>query len=276
MHASNLTRWRWIAIHRRLPRQQNASKARRASRVANSTPRCPALKPRAALDPSDAVNYERLAATLAALQRFPDAVDRYRDALARNPSNVDLHHGLGRPLEHMHRLEQAVDAYRAAVQLNPGADGSNDNMGNCLQALGQFDEAHEAYHRAIDGAPRVPLYYRNFVQTSRLAADDPVFASLEQLAGDAASLSPADQAELHFAYGEALSGVGRHDASFDHILKSTRCIAPACVISKPKRSACSLSCRRCTARTRSRRRASWRSVGRADFYRRHAVPRARP
>ncbi|MFM0726259.1 sulfotransferase [Paraburkholderia strydomiana] len=173
-----------------------------------------------ALDPSDAVNYERLAATLAALQRFPEAVDRYRDALMRNPSNADLHHGLGWTLEQMHRLEQAVDAYREAVRLNPGADGSNNNMGNCLQALGRFDEAHDAYRRAIDGAPRVPLYYRNFVQTSRLAADDPVFASLEQLAGDAASLSPPDQAELHFAYGEALSGVGRHDASFDHILKA--------------------------------------------------------
>jgi tetratricopeptide (TPR) repeat protein len=170
------------------------------------------------LDPSDAVNYEHLAATLAALQRFPEAVDRYRDALTRNPSNADLHHGLGWTLEQMHRLEQAVNAYREAVRLNPGADGSYNNMGNCLQALGRFDEAHAAYRRAIDGSPRVPLYYRNFVQTSRLAADDPVFASLEQLAGDAASLSPADQAELHFAYGEALSGVGRHDASFDHIL----------------------------------------------------------
>jgi tetratricopeptide (TPR) repeat protein len=173
-----------------------------------------------ALDPSEAVNYERLAATLAALHRFPEAVDRYRDALARNPSNADSHHGLGWALEQMHRLEQAVDAYVEAVRLNPGADGSNNNMGNCLQALGRFDEAHDAYRRAIDGAPRMPLYYRNFVQTRRLAPDDPVFAALELLAGDAASLSPADQAELHFAYGEALSGMGRHDASFDHILKA--------------------------------------------------------
>ncbi|CAB3805127.1 hypothetical protein LMG28614_06153 [Paraburkholderia ultramafica] len=170
--------------------------------------------------PADAVNYERLAATLAALNRFPEAVDRYREAIARDPCNADLHHGLGWTLEQMHRLEQAVQAYREAVRHNPGADGSHNNMGNCLQALGRFDEAHEAYRRAIDGAPRVPLYYRNFVQTKRLAADDPVFASLEQLVGDAASLSPADQAELHFAYGQALSGVGRHDASFEHILKA--------------------------------------------------------
>jgi Flp pilus assembly protein TadD len=172
-----------------------------------------------ALDPADAVNYERVAATLVALKRLPEAVDCYREALALDPRNADLHHGLGWTLEQMHQLDEAVDAYREAVRHNPGADGSNNNMGNCLQALGRFDEAHEAYRRAINGAPRVPLYYRNFVQTKHLAADDPVFAALEQLVGDAASLSPADQAELHFAYGQALSGIGRNDASFDHLLK---------------------------------------------------------
>jgi tetratricopeptide (TPR) repeat protein len=172
-----------------------------------------------ALDPADAVNYERLAAALGALNRFADAVDGYREAIARDPCNWHSHYGLGWTLEQMHRLEQAVDAYREAVRRNPGAHASNNNLGNCLQALGRFDEAHEAYRRAIEVAPRVPLYYRNFVQSRRLSADDPVFGSLQQLAGDAASLSPADQAELHFAYGEALSGIGGQDDAFDRFLR---------------------------------------------------------
>jgi len=172
-----------------------------------------------AREPAAAVNYERLAVTLVALRRFAEAESRYREALARDPDNADSQHGLGWTLEQTHRLEAAVHAYREAVRLNPRADGSSNNMGNCLQALGRFDEAHDAYRRAIEGAPRVPLYYRNFVQTKRLSADDPVFAQLEQLAGDADSLSRADQAEVHFAYGAALSGVGRNDASFDHLLK---------------------------------------------------------
>jgi tetratricopeptide (TPR) repeat protein len=172
-----------------------------------------------ALDPADAVNYERLAATLVAQNRLPDAVVRYREAIARNPRNADTYHGLGWTLEQMHHLEEAVHAYREAARHNPHADGSSNNMGNCLQALGRFDEAHDAYRRAIRSAPRVPLYYRNFVQTKRLTVDDPVFASLEQLASEAASLATADQAELHFAYGQALSDVGRNDDSFDHLLK---------------------------------------------------------
>lgn len=172
-----------------------------------------------ALNPVDAVNYERLAATLVALSRYPEAAVRYREAIARNPRNADSHHGLGWSLELMHQLEEAIDAYCEAVRHNPRADGSNNNIGNCLQALGRFDEAHEAYRRAITGAPQVPLYYRNFVQTKRLTVDDPVFASLEKLVGAVAALSTADQAEVHFAYGQALSDVGRNDDSFDHLLK---------------------------------------------------------
>ncbi|CAE6782728.1 tetratricopeptide repeat-containing sulfotransferase family protein [Paraburkholderia haematera] len=172
-----------------------------------------------ALDPADVVLHERIAATLAALNRFSEAIARYHEAIALDPCNTDLHHGLGWSLEQMHRLEQAIDAYREAVRLDPNADGSYNNMGNCLQALGRIDDSHEAYRRAIEAAPQVPLYYRNFVQSRRLTADDPVFAALEQLVGVAASLTPANQAEIHFAYGQALSDLGRNDASFDHFLK---------------------------------------------------------
>lgn len=180
------------------------------------------------LDPADATIHDSLAATLAALNRFAEAVIRYHEAIALDPRNADLHHGLGWSLEQMHRLDQAVDAYREAVRLNPKADGSHNNMGNCLQALGRFDESHEAYRRAIEAAPQVPLYYRNFVQSKRLSADDPVFVALEQLAGNVASLSVPNQAEIHFAHGQALSDVGRDDASFDHFLKGNA-LHRACV-----------------------------------------------
>lgn len=171
------------------------------------------------LDPADAANHGRLAATLAALNRFSEAVIRYHGAIALDPRNADLHHGLGWTLEQMRRLEQAVQAYREAVRVNPKTDGSYNNLGNCLQALGRFDEAHEAYRRAIEAAPQVPLYYRNFVQSKRLTADDPVFAALAQFAVNAAALTPEHQAEIHFAYGQALSDIGRNDASFEHFLK---------------------------------------------------------
>ncbi|WP_144113668.1 tetratricopeptide repeat-containing sulfotransferase family protein [Paraburkholderia sp. BCC1886] len=175
-----------------------------------------------ALDSSDPRSHERLAATLATLHRYPEAIDPYRAALRFEPDNADLHHGLGWALEQMHRLDEAVGAYRDAARLNPKADGSQNNIGNCLQALGRFDEAHEAYRLAIEAAPRVPLYYRNFVQTKRLAVDDPAFVAMERLVGEAHTLPPAAQVDIHFAYGQVLSDAGRHDASFDHFLKGNR------------------------------------------------------
>ncbi|WP_345813850.1 sulfotransferase [Paraburkholderia sp. PREW-6R] len=171
-----------------------------------------------ALDPNDASIRERMGATCAALGRFPQAVQSYQAAVALDPDNADLRHGLGWSLEQMHRLEEAADAYRHAIRLNPLADGSHNNLGNCLQALGRFEAAHQSYRRAIDAAPQVPLYYRNLVQTQRLSVDDPVFAALERLVARAASLTPANQAELHFAYGQALCDTGSNDASFDHFL----------------------------------------------------------
>ncbi|WP_144143254.1 tetratricopeptide repeat-containing sulfotransferase family protein [Paraburkholderia sp. BCC1884] len=171
------------------------------------------------LDPTDAGAIERYAATLAALNRFPEAVAGFRQAIALDPHNKDSHHGLGWSYEQMHRLEQAVSAYHEAARVSPNADGSLNNMGNCLQALGRFDEAHEAYRRAIAAAPQVPLYYRNFVQSKRLTIDDPVFLVLEQFVAHADSLSQANQAEIHFAYGQALSDLGRNDESFAHFLK---------------------------------------------------------
>lgn len=171
-----------------------------------------------AIDPANVVVHERRAATLAVLNRFPDAVQAYRAAIALDPLNADTYHGLGWCFEQMHRLELALDAYREAVRLNPKADGSHNNLGNCLHALGRFDEAHKAYRHAIEAAPTAPLYYRNFVQSKRLAVDDPVFAAMEHLATHADSMTRENQSEIHFAYGQALSDMGRNDESFDQFL----------------------------------------------------------
>ncbi|MFL9962182.1 tetratricopeptide repeat protein [Paraburkholderia sediminicola] len=188
----------WSTIPSPRAHRHGAHKATPALCAATSQPRCNVSKPRArSLPPTPSIT-NGLAATLVALKRFPEAAGHYREAIARDPCNADSHHGFGWTLEQMQQLEPAVAACREAVRRKPGADGSH-KLGNCPQALGRFDEAHAAYRRAIDGAPRVPLYYRNFVQITRLAADDPVFASIERLVSDAASLEVADQAQLHFA-----------------------------------------------------------------------------
>ena len=169
--------------------------------------------------PADPGAYNNLGATLLRMERFPQALERYRQAEALDPDNADSHHNLGWVLEQMHRLEEAVVCYRRAVQLRPEVDGSYNNMANCLQSLGRFDEAHEAYRRAIEIAPHSMVYYRNFVQSMHMTLDDPCFVAMQKLAQQVDTLTPDNQAQLHFAMGHALTDLGQNDLSFEHLLK---------------------------------------------------------
>jgi len=179
------------------------------------------------LRPFDARVYNNLGATLARLNRLPEAVVRYREASVLDPNNADIHHNLGCALEQLHRLQEAVVCYRRATELNPRADVSYNNMANSLHALGLFDEAHEAYRHAIRIAPDNTVYYRNFVQSKRLTVDDPCFIMMEQLLQRAQTLSLESQAQLHFAYGQALSDVGRDAPAFEHFLQANALKRPS-------------------------------------------------
>ena len=172
------------------------------------------------LRPKDPTTHNHLGAILVALERYPEALQRYQNALALDPTTVDIHHNLGWIYEQMHRLEEAVISYRKAVQTGTLVDGSYNNMANCLQALGRFDEAHEAYRRAIEIAPQSGVYYRNYVQSMRMTPDDPCFIAMQDLLQRPDSLTPDNQAQLHFALGHALGEMKRNDASFDHLLKA--------------------------------------------------------
>jgi tetratricopeptide (TPR) repeat protein len=170
--------------------------------------------------PADPAVYNNLGSTLVRMERFPEALERYRQALVLDPNNVDIHHNLGWVLEQMHRLDEAVLSYRQAVRVGTLVDGSYNNMANCLQSLGRFDEAHEAYRRAIEIAPQSMMYYRNFVQSRRMTLDDPCFVAMQKLAQHVEAMTPDNQAQLHFAMGHALSDLGQHDRSFEHLLKA--------------------------------------------------------
>jgi tetratricopeptide (TPR) repeat protein len=172
------------------------------------------------LRPADAAIHNHLGMIFVALERFPEALQRYLDALALDPGTADIHHNLGWIYEQMHRLEEAVHSYRKATETAALVDGSYNNMANCLQALGRFDEAHEAYRRAIERAPRNGVYFRNYVQSKRMMPEDPCFIAMQEMLRDAGSLTPENEAQFHFALGHALGDMKQNDASFDHLLKA--------------------------------------------------------
>jgi tetratricopeptide (TPR) repeat protein len=172
------------------------------------------------LRPADPAIHNYLGAIFVALERFPEALQRYQNALALDPRTPDIHHHIGWVYEQTHRLEEAVLSYRMAVQTGTLVDGSYNNMANCLHALGRIDEAHDAYRRAIGIAPHSGVYYRNYVQSTRMTPDDPCFTAMQELLQRVDSLTPDNQAQLHFALGHALGEMKQNDASFDHLLKA--------------------------------------------------------
>ncbi|MGV2290810.1 sulfotransferase [Trinickia sp. YCB016] len=172
-----------------------------------------------AMFPLAAGVYHNLGSTLCRLRRFPEALVQFQKAKSLAPDNADIRHNLGWVLQQMDRLDEALPCYRQAVRLNPQLHGSHNNLGNCLQSLGRADEARDAYRRAIDAAPDNALYYGNLMQLQRLDSDSPYFAALEKLASRADSLTPDNQAQLHFAFGNALADAGQSERSFTHILQ---------------------------------------------------------
>jgi tetratricopeptide (TPR) repeat protein len=163
--------------------------------------------------------YHNLGSTLCRLRRFPEALDQFQKAKALAPGNADIHHNLGWVLQQMDRLDEALACYQQAVRLDPRLHGSYNNLANCLQSLGRFAEARDAYRQAIDAAPDNALYYGNFMQLQRLDAGHPYFAALEELASRVDSLTPDNQAQLHFAFGNALADAGQNERAFAHILR---------------------------------------------------------
>jgi tetratricopeptide (TPR) repeat protein len=170
--------------------------------------------------PLDPKVHARLGATLALMSRLPEALLRYQDASRLAPQNAEYQHDLGFVLERLYRPEEAVVCYRRAVALNPQSDGSFNNLASALVTLGQFPEAHAAYREAIRLAPNNMTYYRNLVQSKKLVADDPCFIAMSERVKDCASLTPENQAQLHFALGQALEDLGQSDLSFEHFVKA--------------------------------------------------------
>jgi tetratricopeptide (TPR) repeat protein len=172
--------------------------------------------------PLDPTVYNNLGAALVRLNLFEAAIEQYRQAIALDPGNADILHNQGCAFEQLNRLDAAIGCYTQAVALNPQMHVTHNNMANALHALGRLDEAHAAYRRAIQLAPLNAMYYRNFVQSKRLAVDDPCFIGMELLAQQMDTLEPASQVELHFALGQALADVGQNERSFAHFVQGNR------------------------------------------------------
>ena len=154
------------------------------------------------------------------LRRHHDALSSYQLALRLKPDFAEALNGCGTVLRDLNRYQESLLNIEHALQLKPAYAHALNNLGVTLTGLGRLQEAQAAYRRAIDCAPENGSYYRNLVQAGPLPADDPYFVAMESLARKPEALSPDDRIGLHFAMGEALANLGRHEQSFAQYLQA--------------------------------------------------------
>jgi len=86
--------------------------------------------------------------------RIPEAIDKYRRALAIDPIMPEVLNNLGAAYQSTKRQTEARDAFYQAIVLQPGFSEAHNNLGNALKALGENDAAIEAYRNALATNPR--------------------------------------------------------------------------------------------------------------------------
>ena len=94
-----------------------------------------------------------LADVLRRLQRYEEAMERYRDVLEIDPDYAPAHEGIGRVLLQLGRYGEAVESLARSVSLEPKSPAAVDRhvaMGRAFVELGRTEAAAEHYARALE------------------------------------------------------------------------------------------------------------------------------
>jgi tetratricopeptide (TPR) repeat protein len=97
---------------------------------------------------------------------YEEAIEAYRRALSRNPSDGDAHRGMGNALYALGHYDQALDAFAQAINCDT-TPAAYAGLGDVFARLRRYSEAVAAYERAIELDPTVTLNYDDFIRSLR-------------------------------------------------------------------------------------------------------------
>jgi predicted O-linked N-acetylglucosamine transferase (SPINDLY family) len=152
-----------------------------------------------------------LARAFARLQvgRLDEAVDLYRQVLARQPSQAEALHGLGLVAYQAGKPLAAEALMRRALAEAPNDPDLLNNLGTVLRALNRVEEAIVFHHRAIEARPDFAEAHSNLGNALRDYGRLPEAS----LCYERALRFKPDFAEAYLNYGNVLRGLGRlHEA----------------------------------------------------------------
>jgi tetratricopeptide (TPR) repeat protein len=181
------------------------------------------------LEPGDPVMVAKLAQTLAAQKKWPEAEAQYRGLLQLQPANAQWHYELGYALSEQKKLGEAEAEYRAAIQLNQAVAYWHLQLGSLLSMEEKWAEAESAFRGAVVTDPDIAFY--RAMLAGALEKQQKVEAAIESYrqAIWVAAAKPEKQswpglklAEYRMMFGRMLYGQKRFaemDAEFREALK---------------------------------------------------------
>jgi protein O-GlcNAc transferase len=108
-----------------------------------------ALRQAVALNPGDVIALNALGVVVLRLGRGEAAIEAFRVAIGVRPEFADAHSNLGHALTSMGRFVEAEAACRAALAVQPDRADAWNNLGNALKAQDRLEEAVAVYRQAI-------------------------------------------------------------------------------------------------------------------------------
>lgn len=87
--------------------------------------------------------------------RYGEALGRYRQALAADPTNVYAAEGIARSLQRLGRGREALAAFEEALAVDPDFAPAHANRAILLDTLGRHEEALAGYRRALQLDPEL-------------------------------------------------------------------------------------------------------------------------
>ncbi|HEY8354497.1 MAG TPA: tetratricopeptide repeat protein [Methylophilaceae bacterium] len=164
-----------------------------------------------AIDSRVAEIHFNLGVVLGQLGRNEEAIASYRKAVMLRPNLAPAYFNLGFALQQAGRLDEAVAAYRRATQIEPGFYEAHGNLGAVLQLQGKLEDAIASYRSAIAIHPDARGYFNLGTALRNEGLLDDAIKSFEQ----ALALDP-NYAEAHSNLGESLWYRGRINEAIAH------------------------------------------------------------
>lgn len=139
--------------------------------------------------------------------QFANALERYREATAKDPASEIAWQKLGTALRKASRNREAVTALQRSLALAPERALTWHELGAALQALGRTNEALDALAKAIERDPDMPEAHNN---RAILWASSGTPSQAEASFREAIRLKP-NYADARYNFAMLLGKSGRYD-----------------------------------------------------------------